>query len=135
MSLVGTTREQILERYAAYLDACNRHALDEVTGFLAPTVEVNGEPRTRQEYAEDLRALFAAFPDYRWELVRAVVEGAWLAVHLRDRGTRLGGFLGAPGDGSVVETDEFAMYCLDAQGRIAQVEVTADNARLTRIST
>jgi predicted ester cyclase len=69
------------------------------------------------------------FHDYRWRLVRAVVEGEWLAVHLHDVGTRSRPFLGAPGDGSRVETQEFDMYRI-IRGRIREVEGTADNARL-----
>ena len=38
-------------------------------------------------------------------------------------------FLGAPGDLSPVETDEFAMYRFTG-GRIAELWGTADNARL-----
>jgi predicted ester cyclase len=69
------------------------------------------------------------FHDYRWRLVRAVVEGEWLAVHLHDVGTRSRPFLGAPGDGSRVETQEFDMYRI-IRGRSREVEGTADNARL-----
>jgi predicted ester cyclase len=50
-------------------------------------------------------------------------------VHLHDTGTRLGEFLGAAGDGTRVETDEFDMYRL-VDGLIVEVEGTADNARL-----
>jgi hypothetical protein len=37
--------------------------------------------------------------------------------------------MGAPGDGSRVETEEFDMYRI-VGGRIHEVEGTADNARL-----
>jgi hypothetical protein len=50
-------------------------------------------------------------------------------VHLADTGTRRQPFLGAPGDATVVTTDEFAMYRF-AEERIAEVWVTADIARL-----
>ena len=124
------TREQMIARYAAYLDVCNRHAWQDLAPFLADTVVVNGQARTRGEYAADLAELDETFPDYRWELRRAVVEGDWVAVHLRDFGTRTGTFRGVLGDGSQVETDEFDMYRF-VDGLIHEVEGTADNARLT----
>ncbi len=71
------------------------------------------------------------FPDYRWDLRRAIVAGEWLAVHLHDSATRAGAFLCASGDGARVQTDEFDMYRI-IDGLIHEVEGTADNARLCR---
>jgi len=80
---------------------------------------------------EDLARLDDTFPDYRWRVQRTVFETPWLAVQLRDSGTRRGSFRAAPGDGAVVTTDEFALYRIQ-DGRIHEVWVTADNERLTR---
>jgi predicted ester cyclase len=123
------TRDDIVSRYLAYLNACNRRAWEELRGYLAETVLVNGSAREQDEYLSDLLATINTFPDYQWRLVRAVVEGEWLAVHLHDVGTRSGLFLGAPGDDTRVETQEFDMYRIIG-GRIHEVEGTADNARL-----
>lgn len=120
-----------MRRYQAYLGACNRRAWDEVGGYLADSVLANGLVRSRREYVDDIVATISVFPDYQWELRRVVVEGQWLAVHLRDTGTRQARFLGADGDGTFVETDEFAMYRI-VDGLIVEVEGTADNARLAR---
>jgi len=46
----------------------------------SPTVLVNGRARTRPEYVADVMATTNTFPDYRWELRRAVWDGEWLAV-------------------------------------------------------
>ena len=81
-------RDVVIDRYLDYLDACNRRAWDELGRFLADTVLVNGRAETRLEYVENVKATTVAFPDYRWELLRAVVEADWLAVHLHDVGTR-----------------------------------------------
>jgi predicted ester cyclase len=123
------TRDTIVNRYLSYLDACNRRAWEELRGYLAESILVNGMPRTQDEYLSDVAATTETFPDYQWRLVRAVVEGEWLAVHLRDAGTRRAPFLGAPGDATRVETQEFDMYRI-MDGRIHEVEGTADNARL-----
>jgi predicted ester cyclase len=122
-------RDDVIRRYLDYLDACNRQAWDELGRFVADTVLVNGQTRTRREYLADIMATTDAFPDYRWELRRVVFEGEWLAVHLHDAGTRVGDFLDATGDGTAVETDEFDMYRI-IDGLIFEVEGTADNARL-----
>lgn len=125
------TREDVIRRYLDYVDACNRRAWDEVERFLAETVLVNGQARNRREYVAAVMSTTVAFPDYRWEMRRALVDGEWLAVHLLDTGTRTGAFLSAPGDGTRVQTDEFDMYRI-VDGLIHEVEGTADNARLGR---
>ena len=124
-----TLRDDIIGRYLAYLDACNRRAWEEVRNHIADTVLVNGSPRTKDEYISHVVSTAEVFPDYEWRLVRAVVEGEWLAVHLHDVGTRSKPFLDAPGDNTRVETDEFDMYRI-VGGLIHEVEGTADNARL-----
>ena len=120
---------KILEMYTAYLAACNNRAWETIAGFLHSSVLVNGIQRTREQYVNDIRKTIAVFPDYAWELRHTVEQAPWLAVHLHDMGTRHHTFLGAPGDQSPVETDEFAMYRI-TDGRIAELWGTADNARL-----
>ena len=107
----------------------NRHAFSELTPFLADVVVVNGEERTAQQYIDDLFVVARAFPDYRWDIQRTVVELPWLAVHFRDTGTHLGTWHGVEATGRAVTTDEFSMYRF-ADDRIVEVWVTADNARL-----
>jgi predicted ester cyclase len=124
-----TARDDVIHRYLEYLDACKRRAWDELGRFLAVTVLVDGRARTRREYVADVVSTTVAFPDYRWELRRVVLECEWLAVHLHDVGTRAGAFLTAPGDGTRIETDELDMYRI-LDGLIHEVEGTADNARL-----
>ncbi len=126
-----TARAEVIRRYLDYLDACTRHARNELPPFLAETMLVNGQSRTQAEYVADLMATIDVFPDYSWDLRRALVDGQWLAVHLTAGGTRAGDFLWATGDGSRVQTDEFDMYRI-VDGLIHEVHGTADNARLCR---
>lgn len=125
-------RSEVIAHYAAYLDACSRHAWEEILPFVADTVVVNGVEQSRSEYVAGIRRTVEVFPDYRWTLRRALVDGQWLAVHLTTTGTRLGDFLGAPGDRSRVATEEFDMYRI-VDGVIHEVYGTADNARLRRV--
>jgi aspartyl-tRNA synthetase len=117
------------EMYTAYIGACNDRDWAAVGRFVHSSVLVNGVRRSRDEYVGDIRATVAAFPDYVWEVRHVVEQPPWFAVHLHDTGTRHGDFLGAPGDGSPVETDEFAFYRI-TDGRIEELWGTADNARL-----
>ena len=125
-------RDEMINRYVAYLDACNRRAWNELGAFVAASVLVNGEELTQREYVAQVMATIEVFPDYRWELRRAIVEGEWLAVHLLDTGTRAKQFLNAPGDGARVATDELDMYRV-VDGLICEVVGTVDNARLAHI--
>ncbi|WP_433380156.1 ester cyclase [Actinoplanes sp. CA-142083] len=120
---------ELFETYEIYLAACNDRAWTTVAGFVHAAVLVNGVQRTRDQYVDDIRKTIAVFPDYTWEIRHVVERAPWLAVHLHDTGTRHRPFLGAPGDLSPVETDEFAMYRI-TDGRIAELWGTADNARL-----
>jgi predicted ester cyclase len=121
--------DALVERYMGYNAICNHHTFDELAPYLAEIVLVNGTRRTVQEYIDDLFDVHRAFPDYRWEVQRTVHEGPWLAVHLRDTGTHLGPWRGTAPTGRPLSTDEFAMYRFE-DDRIAEVWVTADNARL-----
>ena len=121
--------EDLKAWYRRYNDVCNDHRFDDLTDFVAADVVVNGEPTGLTAYQEGLGAVVAAFPDYRWDLRHLVVEGAWIAAHFVDTGTHLGTFRGVPPTGAPVTTREFAMYRI-ADGRIAEVWVTADNAPL-----
>ena len=102
------------EFYVAYNDVCNRHAFSELDPFVHDRLRVNGRLRTRVEYAADLAEVVGAFPDYTWTLRRMVVEAPWLSVHLADRGTHRGPFLGQAPSGRPVSTDE--LFCCVACG-------------------
>lgn len=103
---------------------CNRQAWNELAPFLTDTVLVNEQSRIRREYIADLAQLGRSFPTARWELCRAIVQGEWLVLHGYDTGTRVGPFLGAPGDGTEVQTLEFAMNRISG-GLIHEVTVIA----------
>ncbi|WP_158548189.1 ester cyclase [Desertihabitans brevis] len=122
-------RDDVVDRYRRYLAACNRRDWVALGTHVADTIRVNGVVRTREQYIADVVRTVTVFPDYTWELQRTVVEGEWLAVRLRGTGTRMAEFLGAPGDGSRVETDELDLYRF-LDGLIVEVEGAVDNARL-----
>ena len=122
-------RDELEAFYRRYNACCNAHELDRLGEFVAPRVRVDGEDRTIADYTANLRAVIYAFPDYRWDLRHLLVDGDWIAGHFIDTGTHRGTFLGIPATGRAVETQEFAVYRVEA-GRIAEVWGTADDLRL-----
>jgi aspartyl-tRNA synthetase len=116
-------------RYRAYLQRCNEHRFDELGEFVAQDVAVNGSVQGLDAYAQGLKAVIDAFPDYHWDLRHLLLDGDWLSAHLIDTGTHRGTFLGLPATGRAITTQEFAVYRFDT-GLIVEVWVAADNLRL-----
>ena len=123
------TDDDLAAFYRRYNACCNEHRFEDLADFVARDVVANGTERGLDAYAEGLRAVVRAFPDYRWELRHLVIDPPWIAAHFADTGTHRGPFLGVPATGRSVSTQEFAFYRVDA-GRIAEVWVTADDLHL-----
>jgi predicted ester cyclase len=115
--------------YREYNAACNAHAFDRLSEFVAEDVQVNDEPQGLAAYVAGLREVVRAFPDYRWEIRGLLIDGDRIAAHFTDTGTHRGEFLGVAPTGRRITTREFAVYEL-AAGRIARVWVAADNLTL-----
>jgi predicted ester cyclase len=115
--------------YRRYNAVCNEHDFDRLGEFVAEDVWVDGSPTGLVAYANGLRDVVRAFPDYRWDLRHLLVEDDWIAAHFADSGTHQGQAFGVPATGRRVSTQEFAFYRI-ADGRIAEVWVTADNLRI-----
>lgn len=114
------TDSELATFYRRYNACCNEHRFEDLHEFVAPGVVINGADRGLDAYAENLRFVVRAFPDYRWELRHLVVDGPWIAAHVADTGTHRGTFVGVDATGRSVSTQEFAFYRVDA-GRIAEV--------------
>jgi len=117
--------------YRRYNACCNEHRFEDLAEFVARDVAINGTERGLDAYAEGLRDVVRAFPDYHWELRHLLVDSPWIAAHFADTGTHGGPFLGAPATGRSVSTQEFAFYRVDA-GRIVEVWGTADDLHLLK---
>jgi steroid delta-isomerase-like uncharacterized protein len=122
-------RSETAAFYRHYLAACNAHAFDRLSAFVAEDVWVNDQLQGLPAYAAGLREVVRAFPDYHWELRGLLVDGDSIAAHFTDTGTHRGEFLGVPATGRKIMTSEFAVYHLE-NDRLAQVWVTADNLKL-----
>ncbi|MFE5408136.1 ester cyclase [Microbacterium sp. NPDC056569] len=98
------------EWYAEFLDACNRHDLDAIRAFVAPSVRRAHLPGGADAWISDMADLFHAFPDWRWRRIQLVVEDDRVAAHLRGNGTHLGVFRGVAPTRRHANVAEFAMY-------------------------
>ena len=106
--------------YRRYNVCCNEHRVEDLAQFVARDVAIDGTVRGLDAYAEELRVVIRAFPDYHWELRRLLVDPPWIAAHLTDTGTHRGSFLGVAATGRTVDVPEFAFYRIDAD-RITEV--------------
>jgi predicted ester cyclase len=117
--------------YRRYNACCNEHRFDDLADFVARDVEINGTERGIDVYAENLRSVVRAFPDYRWELRHLLVDPPWIAAHVADTGTHRDAFHGVPATGRSVTAEEFAFYRVDGE-KIVEVWGTAFGTDLER---
>jgi predicted ester cyclase len=115
--------------YGDFLDACNRHDLDDLRSFIDPAVRRAHLPGGVDAWLADLDELFRAFPDWRWRRIQLVIEDDRIAVHLRGSGAHRAAYRGIAATGRHVNVAEFAMYRV-ANGRIAEVSGLVDQAEL-----
>jgi predicted ester cyclase len=123
------TGDQLATFYGRYNACCNGHRFEDLGEFVARDVAIDGTDRGLEAYAAELRAVVRAFPDYRWEVRRLVVDAPWIAAHLTDTGTHCEPFRGVPATGRSVALPEFAFYRVEG-GRIAEVWGSAFHVHL-----
>ena len=119
----------INDELAAFYRRYNEHRFEDLAEFVARDVAIDGIDRGMDAYAAELRAVVRAFPDYRWQLRRLVVDAPWIAAHLTDTGTHRDAFRGVQATGRAVAVAEFAFYRVDA-GQIAEVWGSAFHVHL-----
>ena len=101
---------EMREWYADYLDACNRHDLDDIRSFVDPAVRRAHLPGGVDAWIIDLADLFHGFPDWQWRRIQLIVEDDRVAAHVRASGTHLGPFRGIAPTRRHANVAEFAMY-------------------------
>lgn len=117
------------EWHADYLEACNRHDLEAVRGFLDPAVRRAHLPGGDEAWLQDLAELFHGFPDWRWRGVQLIADEDRVAVHLRGSGTHRGPYGGLVPTRRHVNVAEFAMYRV-RHGRITESSGLTDRLDL-----
>lgn len=94
--------------YRRYLQCCNDHRFDELGEFVAQ--DVDGAGQGLDVYIAKVREVIEAFPDYRWDLQRLLIDGEWVAARLLGSGTHAGTFRGIAATGRFIRTQELVMY-------------------------
>ena len=103
--------------YRRYLDRCNQYRFDELGESVAHNV--GGSTEGLANYIAGCAAVVTGFPDYRWALQHAIVDGDWLVSRLIGTGTHTGTFRGVAPTGRVIRTQELVMYRFE-NGKIAE---------------
>jgi steroid delta-isomerase-like uncharacterized protein len=121
---------------AAYFDAIARQDLDAAAecwepggiDHLAPI----GELRVPDEWRAYFSSLFAAFPDFRYEVVTMVAEGDRVAVHWRASGTFTGAsYQGIHATGGRADAEGVDLLRVE-DGKIVRLDSYWDDASVTR---
>lgn len=120
---------ELREWHADFLDACNRHDLDAIRGFIDPAVRRAHLPGGADAWIDDMAELFHGFPDWRWRRIQLVIEDDRIAAHTRGSGTHTGGFQGIAPSRRHVNVAEFAFLRV-VNGRIAEYSGTGDRVEL-----
>jgi steroid delta-isomerase-like uncharacterized protein len=127
-------RERLLQ---GYLAAWNAHDADAVADHFAPqaTYDDRGAglvARGQAEIRDHVAAIQAAFPDLRFELLRASHGPDFTCGEWRSRMTHRGSFEGLRPTGRVVESAGVDVATLDPDGRIVHLASYYDGAAIMR---
>ena len=113
-------REEQRTLYLSYLEYCNEHDVDRMASFYSSTIKVNDVPMNPAAVAAQFPPLFAAFPDWHWEMRNLVADRDYLALHFAVTGTHRGTFQGIEATGRRVTASEFTLYRVE-DGKFAEV--------------
>lgn len=105
-----TAREDLTSIYERYLHACNHHDVDAMARFYDPAITINDAPMPPEAVAAQFPPLFAAFPDWRWEIRHTWTGEDTIALHFTVTGTHRGTFMDIPATGRRVNITEFTVY-------------------------
>jgi predicted ester cyclase len=93
-------------------DATNRQDLDELSRLYAPAFTVNGAPTAFAQFAANLPAFFAAFPDAIGTIDELVQEGDRVVARWTTVATHLGTYAGALPTGRRVTWSGINVYAV-----------------------
>jgi steroid delta-isomerase-like uncharacterized protein len=131
----GVAAREALMR--AYLDAWNSHDPTAVAAFFAPgaVYEDTGAGETargREAIRAHAASVMTAFPDLRFELVRAAHGDDFTAGEWRSEMTHTGAIAGLAPSGRRVTSAGVDVATLDAEGRISRLASYYDGAAILR---
>jgi steroid delta-isomerase-like uncharacterized protein len=128
--------QDVMEIAQTYFAACSRRDVDAMEACWAAGGVENfpgvGELSVPSEWRPYFEAVFASFPDWRYDVLQTVAQGEHVAVHWRAHGT----FTGAPYQGLEPNGTSGAIQGIDllhiVDGRIVRNDVYYDSAEFMR---
>ncbi|MCX2714286.1 ester cyclase [Mycolicibacterium sp. J2] len=126
---MASTRAELEDLYRRYLDACNDHDLDRMSTFYSGAIRVNDKPMPPGAVAEQFTPIFAAFPDWRWDVGSLAIDGDLISLRFAVGGTHLGTFADIPATNRRVSIPEFTIYRVE-DGLFADVWDLSDTPSL-----
>jgi predicted ester cyclase len=94
-------------------------------------VMLNGEPGTRRDVFDDVSRIFAAVPDFHWELDELLIDRDRLAARVINTGTPEKEWLGVAPTGRSFTIVEYAIYRV-RDGRFVHMTNLHDSADVRR---
>jgi steroid delta-isomerase-like uncharacterized protein len=121
----------------AYLEAWNSHEPDAVASFFAPGAVYDDRgagtvARGVDAIRDHVASVQAAFPDLRFELVRAAHGEDFTAGEWRARMTHRGELDGLRATGRAIESEGVDVATLDGEGRVEHLVSYYDGAEIMR---
>lgn len=118
----------------AFLEAINARDVEQVRDSLAPDfvfedVAGPGAP-SADALVEELRMIFAAFPDIGFRPVRRTQEGSRTYIEFKAIGTHTGEFLNVPATGTMAIVS--GVFNLESNAAIRRLRLTVDFGGLRR---
>lgn len=121
------TRDELADRYRAYIDCLYRQDWQRLGEFVAETVSHNGRPFGLAGYRAMLENDYETIPDLRFTIAQLAVDPPLVAARLAFDCTPKGLFLGLPVNGKRISFRENVFYEFN-KGRIARVWSVIDKA-------
>ncbi|KAH6626601.1 hypothetical protein B0J18DRAFT_425218 [Chaetomium sp. MPI-SDFR-AT-0129] len=127
----ATENAQLKAHYQSYIDYCNEQNYEGILGFYTSPISINDVPGAPSQVTDQIKSIFEAFPDWRWEIRRFIIDGEYMAVHFNITGTHRGTFQGIEATGRRITTTELTLYRL-ADGRFSHVWPFVDFASIIK---
>jgi predicted ester cyclase len=119
------------QHYRDYLAVLNERRFADLIRYVHDDLTYNGEPMTRQQYADLIAGDVAAIPDLAYQVDLLVATDGQVACRLMFDCTPVGEFLGFRPDGGRVTFAEHVFYRF-RDGRIADVRSLIDRDAIRR---
>jgi|GEM_PF-3406961 len=93
-----------------YVEAYNAQDLDSLAGLLAPSITINGEEETREDFLALVQSYMTSFPDLTLEPTHIVGASDYVMLRMEFSGTGVGEMHGHDIDGREIHSTEIILF-------------------------